>query len=78
MKIYLPNKKRQRGWANQIEMHGDLRDLSKIGDDKWQLKFDVPRISGHANFYIGFTDEEIDYLFKTIFDEKQEEKMAKP
>jgi hypothetical protein len=48
------------------ELEGELRDLSKIDEDKWELKITMPGVSMYSNLYIRLSDEEIEALNKWI------------
>jgi len=64
MKISMPQKDGHHN--DSIEYFAELRDLSQIRDDLWQLKITIPAITIYDNLWMSFNDEEIDFLLQEI------------
>lgn len=64
MKISMPQKDGHHN--DSIEYFGELRDLSKIKEDHWQLKITIPEITIYDNLWIKLSEEEIDFLEQEI------------
>lgn len=64
MRISIPQKEKHHD--EPIVYHGELRDLHKFNDDRWQLKISIPEITIYDNFYATLTEEEIDFILQEI------------
>ena len=64
MKISMPQKEGHHN--SSIEYFAELRDLSHIRDDLWQLKITIPEITIYDNLWLSFSDEDIDFIEKQI------------
>lgn len=65
MRFFFPkNQAKNIGPGSEIE--GELRDLTKVDNDKWELKITMPGVSMYDNLYVSLSDEEIEALHKWI------------
>lgn len=72
MKLFIPPKN-AKVTDKYIECYGMLRNLERTcikGKEKWEFKVTTD-LSNVKNFYIAFTDEELETLFQWYQDEKR-------
>jgi len=64
MRLSIPQKNKMHNKSRIY--YGELRDLQKFDEDKWQLKISIPKITIYDNFYATLTEEEIDFILQEI------------